>query len=63
MSRCIECGYEFTNKEKTKAALTFRGNLKCPNCNSVYKADGIIRRTYYFIVSLTFSWWMTDLIF
>lgn len=54
MSRCIECGYEFSNKEKRKAALTFSGNLKCSNCNSVYKADGVIRRTYFFIVILTF---------
>lgn len=54
MSSCIECGYEFTNKEKIKAGLTFSGDLRCPSCDSVYKADGIIRRTYYFIVILIF---------
>lgn len=54
MSRCIKCGYEFTIKEKAKVGLTFSGNLKCPNCNSVYKADGAIRKIYYFIVMLAF---------
>lgn len=54
MRKCIDCNYRFTSKEKAKSGLTFRGHLKCPNCDSVYKADGIIRSTYYSIVILTF---------
>lgn len=54
MSKCIECGYEFTSKEKAKAGLSFKGHLKCPKCGSVYKPEGIYRITYFYIVIFTF---------
>lgn len=54
MSKCIDCGYEFTSKEKAKAGFSFSGHLKCPKCNSVYKAEGIMRSIYYFTVIIAF---------
>ena len=47
MKSCIECNHEFTFNERLKSLLSFKGYLKCQQCNSVYKPEPNIYRGIY----------------
>ena len=47
MKSCIECNHEFIFNERLKSLLSFKGYLKCQQCNSVYKPEPNIYRGIY----------------
>lgn len=45
MKNCSECNYTFTFKDRLKSTLV--RDLKCKNCNSVYRIESSIYRFIY----------------
>lgn len=55
MKNCSECNYTFTFKDRLKSTLL--RELKCKNCNSIYRIESSIYRFIYsciIMLSLSF---------
>lgn len=61
MNSCTECNHKFTFYDRLKSFLNFRGYLKCPQCNSVYKPKpniymGIYDGLVFFTTAIGFDY-------
>lgn len=47
MKNCTECNHRFTFYDRLKSFFSFKGYLKCPECNSSYKPESSWYRLIY----------------
>ena len=52
MNKCIQCGYEFSIKERFKSS----GYLKCPKCHSRYRPKPNIWGCIYIFIIFFIMW-------
>lgn len=60
MRNCMKCNYKFTYLDGLKASINFKGYLRCPKCNSAYKAENNLYRGIYYISIIFLGMWLYD---